>query len=125
MIKEMDELLRLLQLPGERAGYRYLCEAAAVYRRTGLDGAALLSEVADACGVGFPEVNRAIVEAVRYIQAQPAGSRLLCGRSVMGVLRWMLQLCLFAEQELARAGGHGPSMSERVRILLDKSPVPC
>ena len=79
----------------------------------------------DACGVGFPEVNRAIVEAVRYIQAQPAGSRLLGGRSVMGVLRWMLQLCLCAEQELARAGGHGPSMSERVRILLDKSPVPC
>ncbi len=125
MKKEMEELLDLLQLPREGAGYRYLCESAAVYRRTGLDGAALLSEVADACGVGFPEVNRAIVGAVRHIQDQPAGSRLLCGRTVMGVLRWMLQLCLRTEQDAAQARGHAPSMSERVRVLLDKSPVPC
>ena len=124
MKKQMDELLSLLKLPREQAGFRYCCEAADIYRQTGLDGAALLSEVADSCGVGFPEVNRAIVQAIRYIQSQPAGSRLLRERSVMGVLRWMLQLCLNTEQS-ASTENTAPSISERVRIMLDKSPVPC
>lgn len=121
MRQEMEALLGLLKLPGEQAGYRYLCETAAVYRRTGLDGAALLAEVADACGADFPEVNRAIVGSVRYIQEQPDGSRLLRGRSVMGVLRWMLQLCLLMEQEADRDSA--PSLSERAGALLDRSPL--
>lgn len=119
MRNEMEELLRLLDLPREQAGYRYFCEAASVYRQTGLDGAALLDKVASACGVPFSDVNLAIGQAVGYIQKQPSGSRLLRERSIMGTLRWMLQLCLHSEEALA------PPMAERFRLLLDNTPAPC
>lgn len=123
MRERMEELLELLRLPREHEGFWYLSEAAEIYRRTGLDGAALLAETADACGTGFTEANRGIAGAVGYIQNQPEGARLLRERSVMGAVRWMLELCLRAERAAGRE--NALSMSQRLRILLDKSNAPC
>jgi len=93
----MQVLLDRLGLPRDHPGHFYLCDSAYIYSLTGLDGLDLLSQVAFYDGVRIRTVIHAVDTAVAFLQEHEPASRLLKGRSSLGSLRLLLQICLERE----------------------------